>query len=272
MTANPLQKYFRQPKIYITLPSKGLYYKQGILAGDHANVPIYAMTGMDEILMKTPDALFNGEATIKLIESCCSYIKDAHFVPSLDIDVILTAIRIATFGESMSVTHTCKNCGTENEYDIDLTKVIEHYADKQYDNRLSIKDMTVNFRPLNYQELSEFNLENFKLQRLLGQLNNVNEDEKQKHIDAVYVKLGEIQAQLFLLSIESVQTPETLVTEQDYIREWLVNSSRDDYSKIKEHLEKTKDSWSMPKHQVKCSNCGTEASIEVGLDQSNFFV
>jgi len=272
MTANPLQKYFRQPKIYIQLPSKGLFYKEGTLAGDHSNVPIYAMTGMDEILMKTPDALFNGEATIKLIESCCSYIKDAHAVPSLDIDVLLTAIRIASFGESMSVTHTCKNCGTENEYDIDLTKVIEHYADKQYDSRLSINDITVNFRPLNYQELTEFNMENFKLQRLLGQLASVSDDEKQKHIDAVYEKLGQIQAQLFLLSIESVQTPETLVSDKDHISEWLLNSNRDDYSKIKNHLEKAKDAWSMPNHQVKCSNCGTEASIEVGLDQSNFFV
>ncbi len=24
--ANPLQKFFRQPKIYVTLPSKGLFY------------------------------------------------------------------------------------------------------------------------------------------------------------------------------------------------------------------------------------------------------
>lgn len=271
MTINPLQKYFRQPKIYVSLPSKGLFYKDGILQGDFSNVPIFAMTGMDEILMKTPDALFNGESTVKLIESCCSYIKDAHYVPSLDIDVILTAIRIATYGEQMTVGHTCKNCGTENEYEIDLTKVIEHYADRPYNNRLSIEDITINFRPLNYRELTDFNLENFKLQRLLGQLANVGDEEKQKHIDAVYEKLGQIQAQLFLLSIESVQTPEALVTDSEHIREWLANSNRGFYTQIKDHLEKTKDEWSMPKHDVKCSNCETETTLEIGLDQSNFF-
>ena len=40
---NPLQKYFRQPKIYVQLPSKGLYYPPGTLAGDYTNVPVFAM-------------------------------------------------------------------------------------------------------------------------------------------------------------------------------------------------------------------------------------
>ena len=72
--SNPLQQYFRQPKIFISLPSKGLYYGAGSFQGDYNSVPIMAMTGMDEILMKTPDALFNGEATFKVIESCCPFI------------------------------------------------------------------------------------------------------------------------------------------------------------------------------------------------------
>ena len=75
---NPLQKYFRQPKIFIKLPSKGLYYDREVLNGDHNNVPIFAMTGMDEIIYKTPDALYSGEATIKVIESCCPYITNAQ--------------------------------------------------------------------------------------------------------------------------------------------------------------------------------------------------
>jgi len=272
MTTNPLQKYFRQPKIFISLPSKGLFYKEGSFAGDHSNVPIFAMTGMDEILMKTPDALFNGEATIKTIESCCSYIKDAHTIPSLDIDVLLTAIRIATFGEEMSVSHTCRHCGTINDYDINLTKVIEHYTEKTYNNRMQLNnEITINFRPLNYQELTDFNLENFKLQRLLGQLASVTDEEKQKYVDEVYEKLGQIQAQLFISSIESVEIPDTIVSDKDHIREWLANSNRNDYALIKSHLEKTKDEWAMPKFSVKCNECGTETQLEIGMDQSNFF-
>ena len=70
MTQNPLQKFFRQPKIYISLPSKGIFNKLGSIQGDFSNLPVYGMTGMDEILMKTPDALLSGETTARIFESC----------------------------------------------------------------------------------------------------------------------------------------------------------------------------------------------------------
>jgi len=101
---NPLQRFFRQPKLYVSLPSKGIYYEPGALQGDWSNVPIFAMSGMDEIIMKTPDALFSGEATAKVIESCCPYVTNAKLMPTIDIDALLVAIRIATFGEKMTIS------------------------------------------------------------------------------------------------------------------------------------------------------------------------
>jgi hypothetical protein len=270
---NPLQKYFRQPKLFISLPSKGLFYKPDSIDGDYSNVPIFAMTGMDEIIMKTPDALFSGEATVKLIESCCPYIKDAKKVPSLDIDAILVAIRIATFGQTMTVSSSCKNCGTENDFEIDLSNVLDHYSDKVYENQLTLDDLVITMRPLDYEEMSKFNIENFKLQKMLSQLNQegLTEEEKQKHLDNIYNKLAEIQLEVFLTSIESVQTPDATVTEKEFIKEWLANSNKEVYQQVKDRLEKNKESWSMPKHAVKCVECGTEDLIEVALDQSSFF-
>ena len=58
---NPLMKHFRQPKLYIDLPSKGLFYPQGTLElTEDGKVAVYAMTAKDEIMIKTPDALLNG--------------------------------------------------------------------------------------------------------------------------------------------------------------------------------------------------------------------
>jgi hypothetical protein len=271
--SNPLQKYFRQPKIFISLPSKGLFYPQGTLAGDYSSVPIFAMTGMDEIIMKTPDALFSGEATIKLIESCCPYIKDAHYVPSLDIDALLIAIRIATFGESMSITTKCRNCEHENDYDISLPSVLDQISQKTFNNVLNIDELIVTLRPLTYTEMTEFNIENFKLQKMLVQLSDesITETEKQNTIDGIYLKLAEIQGKLLLTSIESIKTPEALVTDRQFIAEWLSNTIKDSYNKIKEHLEKIKKDWTIPAMEVKCNNCGHEDKIEIALDQSSFF-
>ena len=64
---NPLSKYFRQPKIYLRLPSKGKFYSPGSLVmTESGELPVYAMTAKDELLIKTPDALLNGEATVEV--------------------------------------------------------------------------------------------------------------------------------------------------------------------------------------------------------------
>lgn len=274
MSTNPLQKYFRQPKLFISLPSKGLYYFENSLQGDSSNMPVFAMTGMDEIIMKTPDALFNGEATTKVIESCCPYIKDAKAVPSLDIDTLLVAIRIATFGEKMTIEHTCGNCGTENDFDVDLKSVIDHYSSLSFENEVDLGEIIIQIKPLTYQELTEFNIENFKLQRMLFQLNDTEmpDAEKRKLVDDIYARLAQIQLDLIVSSIESVRVPEAIVSEKEYVKEWLANMDAADYDKIKEKLERNRDTWNMPKQPVQCTECGTQDQISFTLDQANFFV
>jgi hypothetical protein len=273
MTSNPLQKYFRQPKIYVGLPSKGLFYKPGVLTGDHSNVPIFSMTGMDEVIMKTPDALFNGEATVKLIESCCPFITDAHEIPSLDVDVLLIAIRIATFGEDMPIETTCKNCGTANEFAVKLPAVLEQYQNKTFSNTLQIEDLTVNLKPLSYKEMTTFNQGNFKLQKTLNQLSSIDDPiVSQKYLDEIYQGLAELQVDLFLSSIESIQTPTDLVNDPVFIKEWLTNTVKENYKLIKSKLEDNKEEWRIQSLDTKCVSCGTEEKIDITLDQSSFFV
>lgn len=74
---NPLQKYFRQPKIYLSLPSNGKYYPAGSLEiSETGEYPVFPMTARDEIMIKTPDALLNGEATVAVIKSCIPLLKN----------------------------------------------------------------------------------------------------------------------------------------------------------------------------------------------------
>lgn len=271
---NPLQKYFRQPKIFIALPSKGLYYEPGTLQGDYNNVPIFAMTGMDEIIMKTPDALFSGEAVTRVIESCCPYIKKGTKIPSLDIDALIIAIRIATYGDKLTIGNTCKECETENEFEISLGSLLEHFSRLTFVNNVQIDEsLSLKIRPLTYEEMTYFSLENFKLQKTLFQAASLeDETKKQEQVDDIYKTLADIQLQLFLTSIEEVHTPDGSVRDKPMIEEWLRNTDRDVYAVIKEKLEGNKDSWSIPKQAVKCSNCGAEHELTVTLDQANFFV
>ena len=63
MSNNPLTQYFRQPAIYVKLPSNGQHYPEAALNMPANNeLPVYPMTAIDEITYRTPDALFNGNA------------------------------------------------------------------------------------------------------------------------------------------------------------------------------------------------------------------
>jgi hypothetical protein len=272
MATNPLQKYFRQPKIYVSLPSKGVYNNPGSIE-QAENMPVYSMTGMDEILLKTPDALLNGEATVKIIESCCPSIKNAWELSNLDIDLILTAIRIATYGETMSVSYTCANCKSQSDYDVDVKTFIEHFDTCQYMNVVALGDINIKLRPLDYKEITEYNLKNFTLQRQLAQgLENNSDEEQQKLVNNLFNQLADIQADVYLQGIESVEVPEGVVDRQEFIKEWLANSESSVYEAIKTQIDLNRKNWRLPPNNVVCPDCGTDGQFDIDLDQAGFFV
>jgi hypothetical protein len=124
---NPLTSFMRQPKIYIRLPSQGLYWPDdSLLMPPNDELPVFSMTTKDELVFKTPDALMNGQAVVDVIQSCIPNIKNAWATPNLDLDVLLIAIRIATYGEIMTITHSVPGINEKIDTDIDLRFLIDN--------------------------------------------------------------------------------------------------------------------------------------------------
>ena len=104
---NPLFKHFRQPAIHIKLPSEGQYWPAGsVEIPQTGELPIYPLTTRDELTLRTPDALMNGSSVVDVMQSCCPSIKNAWDMPSVDVDAILIAIRIASYGHELEVGAT----------------------------------------------------------------------------------------------------------------------------------------------------------------------
>ena len=113
-TSNPLRQFFRQPAVYIKLPSDGQFWPdKAISMTDNRELPVLPMTAIDEITYRTPDALFNGQAVISVIQSCIPAIKNAWDMPGMDTNAVLVAIRIASYGHAMRISSTCPFCKTE---------------------------------------------------------------------------------------------------------------------------------------------------------------
>ena len=148
---SPLKKYTRQPKIYIDLPSKGKYYSNNVLYEDsYSNLAVFSMTANDEILYRTPDALINGQATAKNIQSCIPSILKPFSLVTLDVDALLLSIRMATYGPKMQIGQRCKKCNEENEYEVDISKYIEYLNRLEFDDSITYNDFKINFVPLNF--------------------------------------------------------------------------------------------------------------------------
>lgn len=274
MSQNPLSQYFRQPKIYVTLPSMGAYNPPDTLSAGFENIPVYGMTGMDEIIVKTPDALFSGESNIAVIESCCPSIKNARNLSSLDINVLFAAIRIATFGDTLSASHTCPECGTESHYNIDLVKIIDFYRDKRYNGRKVLGKLVIKTQPLLFHQLLSLGVSNFELQQKLSHVQSIeNEEEKQRHINQIWREFGVAQNRFYIMSIESIQTPDELVTERGFIEEWVSNCDSDTIEALKQHLSAMKEDWEIPGFDVVCTNqeCKKESKLKLDLNYSSFF-
>lgn len=273
MASNPLQKYFRQPKIFISLPSKGIYNLSGAIEGDVTKLSVYGMTGMDEIILKTADALLSGESTARVIKSCCPEIADPWDISMLDIDLILTAIRIATYGNELDSTRTCSNCGAENTYSINLSDIIEFYSQCYYNNNVKVGDLTVTIRPLTYKQSSEFAVRNFELQQRLVQINSLqNEIERKDASKQLLELLSAMRHEIFSATIESVAIGGTVVTDRQHINEWLSNTDKDITDAINKHIEKVKQAWAPPPKTTVCESCQHQEDVFIELDQSNFFV
>ncbi len=278
--SNPLQKYFRQVKNYMRLPSKGKFYPAGVLdMPATGELPVYAMTAKDELLFKTPDALMNGQATVDVIQSCVPNIKNAWLMPSIDLDAVLIAIRIATYGESMDVNITVPNTTIKRDFSMDLRLALDDLMMGQFVDTVQIGPMTVTLRPINYKEFTDGAIKSFEEQRIVNVVNDDKLDEQTKMgmFQQSFRKLTDITIAMVANSVVSITVDGTVVTDPAHITEFIAKSEKNFYSEIMNHVQKQRDSFSIKPIKVTSTpediKAGAPATFEVPVtfDQSNFF-
>ena len=272
--SNPLSQWFRQPKIFIKLPSNGDYYPQGSLdKSSTGEYPVYAMTAKDELMFKTPDALLSGQSTVEVIKSCIPAIQDPWNMPSLDIDASLIAVRIATYGDKMGVEANCPHCEHLNEYDIDLVHWLSSINSWQFEPNIEMDPLTLVVRPYTYKELSQTSLKTLEHQRIFNVINNEDMTDEQK-IDKFgqsFIKLTSLTVDIIAGCVAKIITPDGEVTDQAFIKEYIANAPKDVFDKISEHVNNMKKNIELPVQHVTCDDCHKEYDMPVTMDQSNFF-
>jgi hypothetical protein len=282
VSQNPLHKFFRQPKIYIRLPSSGNFYAPGSLEKtETGEYPVYSMTAKDEIVMKTPDALLNGQATVDVIQSCMPNIKNAWAIPSIDIDAILVAIRIATYGEMLDITAVVPGLDEERTYETDLRLVMDRLLNATFDPVCVINEsLELRIRPLSYAEFTKNSIRSTEEQRIIQIVNdeNMDNDDKLSRFAESFRKLTDITIGMVSKGIDTVITPDGIVSNPEHIQEFIDNADKEVLKKVIAHLDAQKKKFNIEPFRVHSLpeeiEAGAPAVFEVPitLDSSNFFV
>ena len=277
---NPLGKYFRQPKIYINLPSNGEFYDPGAIEKtETGEYPVFAMTAKDELSMKTPDALLNGQATVDVIQSCMPNIKNAWGMPSLDLDAVLTAIRIASYGETMDLTITIPNTTIEDTYSVDLRRVLDNFVSIEYENKVFVNDMTIFLKPLNYKTFTQNAIKTFEEQRIFSIVNdeNLSDEQKVDMFSKSFSKLTALTVSVVAQGIEKIQVEDQAVVNPMHIAEFINNADKKFYNAIMDHMELQKKKFEVQPIVVETTaeqqeqGAPTSFELPVVLDSANFF-
>lgn len=277
---NPLFKHFRQPALYLKLPSMGQYYPAGAIdMPANGEIPVYPMTVKDELTLKTPDALLNGKAVVDVVQSCCPNIKDPWAIPSVDMDPILIAIRIASYGEGMDITTICPHCQSSNDHEVDLRTIIANAKASDYSRPLFADELKFKFKPQTYKNINDITLINFEEQRLIDSVINnpgLSDDEKAVKFAHSFNKLKELNINTIVVCIESITTKgddgnEIVVTDQKMIFEFIENTSREMFNSLKEKITNLIDSNKLEAITLTCGECHKEYKNNLEFNQSNFF-
>lgn len=275
MDANPLAKFFRQPAIYIRLPSKGQGWPAGSIDYPASQeIPVYPMTAIDEITYRTPDALFNGEAVINVIQSCVPCIRDAWQIPSIDLDTILVAIRIASYGHGMDIASKCPSCESEHDFGLDLRTVIDGFRVADYSAKLDINGLVFYFRPLNYREMtanSHLQFEQQKTLQIMADQETGNEADKMNLFNKMMKQLIEVTVKALSQSVIEVRTPDAIVSDQKQIEEFLNNCDRVTFEQVRDYVIKLREDSELKPLKMRCPSCSHEYTQPFTMDLSSFF-
>ena len=280
---NPLKRYYRQPQISIQLPSKQKYYTETVVqktvTGEH---PVLPMTAIDELSFRTPDSMMSGQSTVDVIRSCIPTILDPWQLVNYDIDTVLIAIRIASYGETMDVTATVPVTNEQMTHTINLPQVLDNLRREQITDTCVMKDgLTIQIRPLTYRQITQSQLKTFEQQKIYSQVAQsemTTEDKTKKFMDGFKI-LSELNMDLLVGNIDLIRMPTgESVNDKEHIKQFIQNADARMIKELETKLAEMRQQGSIKPIRIKATEeqikAGSPVSYDVPItfDNANFFV
>ena len=293
---NPLLDDLSFPPVAICLPTSAYWYEDGVIDpnADPLNLDVKPLGILAEQNFRDSWLLASGKAVPRIIREVCPAILQPEELAEDDIEAILLATRLASYGDMMKLTHKCQNkdvdsegdgeiCEEENELDLNIQEFITRYDQirniDDYKVDLNAVAHTVYLRPTPYKQSLQVLKQAVLAEKTFTSFDDMTaEDFVLDPIKiADYSHLADLTSDVTIESlVESIHYVTTVkgdkVFEKDSIREWLLamptTESKLIVNKINELATVLRQ-----RSEVKynCHTCGFENMFMLELDPQRLF-
>ena len=280
-TQNPLSAYFRAPKLYSEIPTGGRFYGPEIIdMPENGELAIFPMTTKDELQLKNPDALLNGEAVANLIKSCVPNVKEPKALFSADVDALLIAIRGASGGDLVEVNAECPKCQTVTDVSISVEESLAKMEELEEEYTIDISNgLKVTALPFSYANTVKAGVASFQSTRSMQNISEMTDDmDRLAAFNASFVKLADLNFEMMLDSINSVsymtaEGNEEKVTERKQLREFLENTDNTTGKEIEKLVNDINSKGVKQDIRIECQadDCDNTFDAPINFDPVNFF-
>ena len=279
MSQNPLQSYVRAPKLQVLLPSRGKWGDPSTASKITGEIPVYPMTSKDEVMIKNPDALLNGESVASVLKSCTG-IENVYDLTNNDVEFLLVAIRYATSGAEMEIDAVCPKDGHVNRVAVDLEKILDSVVEMEdmYSVTLS-NGLKVNLKPMSFKNAQRVSLNAFQEATTLQTINDqkLPQSERIAVFNKSFEAIADLAVDIMIDAVESVVTPgadgeeSKTVKDKNFIGEWVKGMSSAESKEIQTRLDEINKQGFDHTYNVVCEECGTKFQTSVEFNVANFF-
>ena len=216
------------------------------------------MVTFDEIIFKTPDKLFSGEAITDVFTRCIPQVKKPMDLLAKDVDFLLVCLRKLTYGETMEVTHThdCENA-KEHSYSISVTPFIANSAKidpttiaKTFS--LKVGDFNVKLSPPRFKSVIKMYQTAMDQDKYEKNLNLLSDDVE----DAIVGMIKEVDG----------------ITDGKMIREWVSQISAGWVHQITGAIGNVSEWGPDFETEITCKDCNEKVKINTPVNPLAFFI
>lgn len=144
---NPLVDQYREKigrTVLVAFPTMGHFYHDGVMrpGTKFTEITVYPLGTEAELLLKDPILMASGRSVPKMITALVPQVVIPEELSDIDIEVLLIAVRLASYGPDLKVEHTCANpekvqggvggdihvCREENTIVLNLIEHIQKYV------------------------------------------------------------------------------------------------------------------------------------------------